>query len=369
MTKHRLLLIFTFVMIAGLMIGGGGTAAAQEPQVRLISVAGELLISTLSPDGHTLAVFENAQVHDDWEVVDRYLPIQLVNLDTGEITRLEGFTDYAFDVAFSADGTRLVSVHGSGEFIVWDLAAGTPLHRFWGLPGIRGIGLLPDGNTLITRLSPNLIQFGQWDLTTGYITAILQFHYDSFAEFQAQFESGMPDWTAGFAVAPDGESMAVLTAYGRIWRWDLKTGEPVLLLDSETETPTLYVRNLAFAADGTMIIYLDRKAGVIHLMDAATGTEINAIPADTVGEPAISPDGSVLVWLENGTYTLKRWDATQPDTITDLLTPPFSDALPLVPSSASPVLFMTPDGSRLVFAGFLARDTGDNMIAVIDMPE
>jgi WD40 repeat protein len=369
MTKHRLLPIFTFVIVVGLLIGSAGTAAAQEPSVRFIPVVGELLLSKLSPDGHTLAVFENAQVHNGYEVVDRYLPIQLVNLDTGEVTRLEGFTDYAFDVAFSADGTRLVSVHGNGEIIVWDLATGTPLNRFWGFPGTRPISLLPDGNTLIGRTSSSVTQLGQWDLTTGYITAILQLHYASFAEVQAQWANGMPDAAINFSVGPDGQSLAVLTSYGRIWRWDLQTGEPTLLLDSEAEHPMLYILNLTFTADSATLIYLDRQSGVIHFMDAMTGAETNTLQVVARYEPAISPDGRVLVWVDKDTGMLKRWDAAQPDTVTDLMAPPVSGDLPPAPTSTLPVLFMTPDGSRLVFAGYAALGIGDNMIAVIDLPE
>ncbi len=124
--------------------------------MRLIPVMGEMVITKLSPDGHLLVAIDNINLHNGYEVIPAHLPVQLVNLDTGDVTRLTGFTDHAWDAAFTPDGTKLVTLHGNGEIIVWDVASGTEITRFWGLPGMRGIALLPDGNTAVIRLSDHV---------------------------------------------------------------------------------------------------------------------------------------------------------------------------------------------------------------------
>ncbi len=234
--------IILFVIIAALLIGAAlpGSAGAQDdPAVRVVPVMGELLIAELSPDGHTLAVFDNVNFHNDYEVIPEHLPIQLVDLDSGEVSWLLGFSDHAWAVAFSPDSTRLVSAHGNGEVFLWDVASHTMISQLWGYPGMRALALLPDNNTLIANMSTTYTQIGQWDLTTGYMTALMMDRYATYGEFRAQVESSPANGVIGLDVAPDGETLAAVTSYGRIWRWDLTTHEPTLLVDTENTQPML----------------------------------------------------------------------------------------------------------------------------------
>ena len=365
--RRLMVVCILLLMIAALI--GPGAAAAQSAPVQLIPVTGELTIAKLSPDGHTLAVIDNVAMHVDYEVVPAHLPIQLVNVDTGEVTQLTGFTDYAWDVAFTPDGARLISLHGNGEIIVWDVASGTEIEHFWGLPGMRGIAILPDGNTAVIRQPTLWPQLYRWDLTTGTITGVWTIHYATYAEFSAQMSGGgIPEGIASLASAPDGSWLAVASSRGRIWHWDVTTGQPTVLVDTDNTLPMFNVMNLTFTADGSTLIYLDRQANLINLIDAASGAVKEAIPANTRFNPAVSADGSRIIWLDKDTMTFKQWqNGTTSDLAVDLSSAAPPDGVTMAPSSQTPALFLTPDGTRLIFAGFFARDSGDNVIAVIDL--
>jgi WD40 repeat protein len=365
--KRLTVMCVLLLMIAALI--GPGMATAQNTPVQLIQVTGEQVIAKLSPDGHTLAVIDNINMHADYAVVPLHLPIQLVNLDTGKVLWLTGFTDHAWDVAFTPDGTRLISLHGNGEIIVWDIASRTEITRFRGLPGMRGIAVLPDNNTAIIRMPTLWAQLNRWDLTTGYITGVWTLHYDTYAEFNAQMSGGgIPEGIASLTSAPDGTWLAVASTYGRIWRWDVATGEPTVLVDTQNTLPMFNIRNLTFTTDGSTLIYLDNQADVINLVDTTSGAVKQSIPANTNLDPAVSADGSRIIWLDKDSGTLKQWqNGTTSDLAVDLSSLSLPDGVTMAPSSPTPAMFLTPDGTRLIFTGFLAQDTGANMIAVIDL--
>jgi WD40 repeat protein len=368
LVMKRLVVVCVLLLMSAALIVPG-MAAAQNAPVQLIPVTGEQVISALSPDGHTLAVIDNINLHNNYEVIPLHLPIQLVNLDTGKVLWLSGFTDNAWDVAFTPDGARLVSLHGNGEIFVWDIASRTEIEHFWGLPGMRGIAILPDGNTAIIRLPTLWAQLNRWDLTTGYITAVWTLHYDTYAEFNAQMSSGgIPEGIVSLTSAPDGTWLAVASTYGRIWHWDVATGEPTVLVNTQNTLPMFNIRSLHFTADGSALIYLDNQADVINVVDTSTGTVKESIPANTRFDPAVSADGSRIIWLDKDSGTLKQWqNGTLSDLPVDLSSVSLPDGVSMAPSSLTPALFLTPDGKRLIFAGFYAPDIGANVIAVIDL--
>jgi WD40 repeat protein len=346
-----------------------GMAAAQNAPVQLIPVTGEQVIARLSPDGHTLAVIDNINLHNNYEVIPLHLPIQLVNLDTGKVLWLSGFTDNAWDVAFTPDGARLVSLHGNGEIFVWDIASRTEITHFRAMPGMRGIAMLPDGNTAVMRIPVSYAMLGQWDLTNGAITKVWTMPYATYAEFWAQMNGGgIPEGIAALTAAPDGTWIAVASTYGRIWRWNVATGEPSVLVDTQNTLPMFNIRSLTFTTDGSTLIYFDNQADVINLVDAATGDIKESIPANTSFDPAVSADGSRIIWLDKDSGTLKQWqDGTTSDLAVDLSSVALPDGVTMAPSSPTPALFLTPDGTRLIFTGFFAPDTANNVVAVVDL--
>ena len=59
---------------------------------------------------------------------------------------------------------------------------------------------------MIANTSISYTQITQWDLTTGYMTAVMMHDYASYAEVQALFENGLPDTAFSLSIAPDGQN-------------------------------------------------------------------------------------------------------------------------------------------------------------------
>jgi WD40 repeat protein len=199
------------------------------------------------------------------------------------------------------------------------------------------------------------------------VTAFLTHRYATYGEFMERMSGGtIPDTTLAFALSPDGTTLAEATMYGRIWLWDLESSQPRLLRDTEEERPRLPIRDLTFTADGARLIYLDRDAEAILAMDVATGQETVLVETTTKMNPAVSADGAQLAWVDEDEWAIAIWHAALP---TSLVSIPLSD-LPELESGRGyrrGPLHFTPDGTRLIFAGFYAPDTGQNAILVIDL--
>jgi Leucine-rich repeat (LRR) protein len=339
---------------------------------RRIPVAGVLLITALSPDGQLLVVFEHPIAHDDWVAEARFLPLRLIDLNTGTETLLEGQTDFAIDAAFSGDGATLVSYHTNGEIIVWDVPGRTISQRIPAIPGQNRLSLSADGRVLVTVIPAVVGQLAVWDLDLEHITEILIDRRDSYAEFREQFDGVTPDSLAAFMLAPDGQTLWVATAYGRIWHWDVASGEVTLWREPETESLHTPIRSLWLVADGTQLVFLERDEDLLYWMDLATGDVLNRIPVVSNHPPAVSVDGTRAAWLDQITHLITVWDAAQPDFTRIIDAGLSSEALEpaqlsVIHAANWPVLHFSPDGQRLIFTGLMATETGDNMILVIDL--
>jgi WD40 repeat protein len=356
-----------FMMIAGMGFAWRGTASAQQSNMHQIPVAGMGFGSALSPDGKTLAVFEDGNLHSD-EVDPLFLPLRLVNLDTGDVTSLTGHTDYASAVAWSGDGKLLVSYHNNGVIMVWDAASGKELKRMQALPGRSRIALSADGKTLVTQAPGVVLGYMVWDLESRTITAILTQPYDTYKQISDTLQGGnIPDnITAALALSPDGHTLAAVSGYGNIFVWDLASGKMTQLVTSSATVPMLSIRSLAFSADGSTLIYADTQGGTIHFLNAATGQDTNVIQANTHATPAIAPDGHKVAWVDSDSKAIMVWDSAQPDSPQTVATIP--DSAGTLQPTPSGALYFTPDATRLVLSGFFAGD-GNNFVWVIDLAQ
>jgi WD40 repeat protein len=337
-------------------------ASAQGPQVRTVPVTGVLYGGVLSPDGQTLAVFENTEMHAD-QIELTLLPIRLVNLATGEEKLLIGSTDYASDVVFTSDGTKLISYHGNGYIFIWDIASAKEIKRIPAIPGgSRGMVLLPDDKTLIT---PTYNQILVWDLDTGYVKAIWINRASTLQAWKAELSTKPAESFYQEALSPDGKLFATQTIYDNIWLWDTTTGEKTVLYESGETVPMLGFSGIAFTPDGKSVVYLNSDDGALHVLDVATGSESQVIPINAGRTHfALSPDGSTLAWIDKDAVAVKLINMAQPDNVTTV-TLPTENTISIPPTT---FLEFSPDSRQLVVGGLsMVYDDGKNEAFVIDL--
>ena len=221
-------------LLAVLALPVGTVAQSALPSARLIPVDGMGFELRMSPDGTTAAVFDQAILLDN-EVDAERLPIRLVDLASGDqVGALDGFTDYAADVAFAPDGSSLASLHWNGELYRWNLGATgpEPVGPFLsgGIANSR-IAFLPDSRTVLARVGYAPQRFYEYDTETGAIPHVIGVRPETWAGFRDQYLQGVPlDITyPSFAVSPDGSTLATVTSNSEVALWSIPNGQPEVI--------------------------------------------------------------------------------------------------------------------------------------------
>jgi WD40 repeat protein len=353
-------------LLAALALPVGGTAQSALLSARLIPVDGRGFELRLSPDGTTAAVFDQAILLNN-EVDSRRLPIRLVDLASGtQVGSLDGFTDYAADVAFAPDGSGLASLHWNGDLYRWS-RTGTRPDTAGPIPsaGMAGgrMAFMPDSRTVLARIGASPQRFFQYDTQTGAIPHVMGVRADTWAGFRERYLEGPPlDVTyPAFAISPDGSILATSTASDEVALWAIPGGQPVTLRPRSEQVGRMSIRQLAFTPDGGTLVYFDRSDGKTHFWDVARRVELQTLPFG--GTPfALSSDGDTLAWAETGPT----------DTVTNLrvadLTNPFQSPRDLVAIEMRRTPFstldLTPDGGSLVVGGLVAPTQGQAIVIV-----
>ncbi|CAG7849907.1 SubName: Full=Uncharacterized protein {ECO:0000313/EMBL:CCA70337.1} [Serendipita indica DSM 11827] len=251
--------------------------------------------------------------------------IRVWDTDTGQSLGepLQGHEDSVVAVAFSPDGSQIVSGSLDKTLRLWDVATGEPL----GEPlqghedGVMAVAFSPDGSQIVSGSSDNTLRL--WDVATG----------EPLGEPLQGHESEI--WAVAFS--PDGSQIVSGSRDKTLRLWDVATGEPLgePLQGHESE-----IWAVAFSPDGSQIVSGSRDK-TLRLWDVATG--------EPLGEPlqghegwvmavAFSPDGSQIV-SGSRDKTLRLWDVATGE--------PLGEPLQGHESEIWAVAF-SPDGSQIV---------------------
>jgi WD40 repeat protein len=239
-------------------------------------------------------------------------------------------------VAFSPDGTQVLTGSADSTARLWDATTGAELRTFTGHNGsVSSVAFSPDGGQVLTAsgLDDNTARL--WDATTGDELRVFAGHVGSvtsvaFSPDGAQVLTGSRDTSAilwdthtgaevrnfaghtarlgTVAFSPDGGR--VLTgSYWTVKLWDLSTGEELDTYDANTTG----MLSVAFSPGGAWAMTHARD-GAVTLLDALTGNELQTFVGHNsrVRAVAISPDGSRLL-TGDGDGAVKLWDATTGD--------------------------------------------------------
>jgi WD40 repeat protein len=194
--------------------------------------------------------------------------VSLWDVATGDRAATWNTGGSVWSVAFSPDGRTVATGGDGGQLGLWEVTTGKQV--VWHDPGIVGsVAFTPDGKDLLTSDSGGLVAL--WDLAT-----------------RSQLASWSVGSAAWLAVSPDGSTIAVADADGQIVLIDRATGLKTILSDGST------VNAVAFSPDGRSLASGD-TAGLVSVWDLANGTRTTVNAGAEVSSVAFSPDGRALV--------------------------------------------------------------------------
>lgn len=312
---------------------GGGGIELWNPRAaeRLHSLAGaEGIVSHIdySPDGFLVAAaFKTSAQQGE---------VRIWKTDTGELVSSLGEIGRGAErVAFSPDGSRLLTTSGDAVAAVWNPHSGQKLMSsacdYQGAFVDTGAVFGLDGSRVAYRMAYLL------DAATGDVAVKLkpQGHMTC------------------LAASPDGRMLAAGMAIGSVNLADFETGERIAGLLGHTGA----VRAIAFNADGSRLV-TGSLDGSARLWDTRTGAELRVFNGHegSVETVLFSPDGRRIVTASRD-GTARIWDA---ETGHELCTLP-------APRDFPRAVVLSPDGSLLVTAASTrgARIWGLSNAAVI----
>jgi WD40 repeat protein/transcriptional regulator with XRE-family HTH domain len=172
-----------------------------------------------SPDGSHMISGDTSGVIRIWEVGSGK-----------ELGSLELHTNQILDLEVSPQGDRLASSSNDGRVIIWDLASGQPaLTLINNPPLVSSLSFSPDGKWLVTSGTDGNARV--WDISTGQLLLTLKGHTGEIT---------------GVDFSPDGERIATVSIDSTTRLWDVTSGEELLVLRGHTSGVT----GVAFSPDG-----------------------------------------------------------------------------------------------------------------------
>ncbi|ETW77107.1 hypothetical protein HETIRDRAFT_441691 [Heterobasidion irregulare TC 32-1] len=207
---------------------------------------------------------------------------------------LEGHTDRVWSVALSRDGTRIVSGSSDKTIRMWDSSTGKvvgePLEghtdRVWSVAFSR------DGTRIVSGSSDKTIRM--WDSSTGKAVG--------------EPLEGHTGPVGSVAFSRDGTRIVSGSSDKTIRMWDSSTGKAV---GEPLEGHTDWVRSVAFSRDGTRIVS-GSSDSTIRMWDSSTGKALGEPLEGHTGlvwSVAFSRDGTRIVSGSRDS-TIRMWDSS-----------------------------------------------------------
>jgi WD40 repeat protein len=194
-----------------------------------------------SPDGKILAATRRNNV-------------QLWNAQTGKLVReLAGHTAWPMTLAFSADGTTVISGGGHDKTIrFWDVGTGRETAKLeQHTDSVLALALSSDGKLLASGGLDKIIRV--WDMETRGLLQELRGQQD----------------VSTLSFAPSDKRLVAAGYHQLCIVWNLATGEPAFQLDEDKKA----IRTAAFSPNGKWLA-AGCNDGAIRLYDPATGKEV-----------------------------------------------------------------------------------------------
>ena len=248
------------------------------------------LLKTLN--GHSYPITSVAYSPDGTKIISGSWDntIKIWDANTGECLKtLEGHSNVVRSVAYSPDGRKIISGSTDKTIKIWNANRGKYLQTLEGHSDrVYSVAYSPDGKRIISGSHDKTVKI--WDANTGECLKTL---------------AGHSYWVYSVAYSPDGTKIISGSLDGTIKIWDVNTGACLQTLEGYLPQ----VISVAFSPDGTKIIS-GSVDNTIKIWDANIGQCLKTLEGHTnsVISVAYSPDGTKII---SGSYdkTIKIWDA------------------------------------------------------------
>jgi WD40 repeat protein len=202
---------------------------------------------------------------------------------------LKGHTDGVRSVAFSPDGLQIISGSKDTTVRVWDAVSGTHKHTLRGHSGpIISVAFSPDGSQIISGSYDSTVRV--WDAVSGKHNHTLDGHTQAISSV---------------AFSPDGSQIISGSRDKTVRVWDAVSGKHKHTLKGHTD----YIRSVAFSPDGSQITSGSDDC-TVRVWDAGSGERKHTLKGHNKGisSVAFSPDGSHII-SGSDDFTVRVWDA------------------------------------------------------------
>jgi WD40 repeat protein/serine/threonine protein kinase len=214
--------------------------------------------------------------------------IKIQDVQSGNIVAtLKGHDNYIKAVAFSRDGKQLVSIGFDATVKRWNADTWQEVSTFRIGESVVDVAFSPDGTRIVSCMNHGI---HLWDATTGQ-------------ELSRRDNAVM--WPHSVAFSPDGMKIAA-AGYGVITLWNVELTQKLWTGDGKMG----WVRNLSFSPDGARIASTGDIDILLGVWDVGSGLQITPLVGHTgrVFGFAFNPDGTRLASV-SADKTLRLWDA------------------------------------------------------------
>ena len=234
---------------------------------------------SLTPDGQAAAIAAGYGGHDavDYFGPDREGRLFLWDLGERRVVRhFRGHTGPVNAVAFSGDGSRLLSGSSDKTLKVWNVQTGRCLRTLTGhTREVTSVALTSDGRRAVS---------GGWDAN-----AIL---WDLGAGHRARRPIGHSLWVRSASIDDRGSIAATSSDDHSVILWNVATGKRARVLQGHTDR----VNRVALAPDGSRAVSGDHR-GTFILWNTRTGASMLNLDArrGRIHAVGLSPDGRLVL--------------------------------------------------------------------------
>ena len=247
--------------------------------------------------------------------------VRIWSADTGDLLHVLQHGDMVDAADFSPDGKLVVSGAADDLLRVWDARTGALVRSFPDKNAYR-VAFTPDGSKIVVGSQRGVIEVR--DATTGEVVASPKLHSDRISQF---------------AFSPDGRTMAVAGWDHVVSLWDTSSFTLVRALrDHDAE-----VGSVAFSHDGRWLATAEADV-YVHVRDAKTGERLYTIRMPEGARwPVVwfSPDDQVL-YTSAHDGVVRTWHVTSGTLLA---------AIDAQPTGKLMHSALRPDGRELVTSG------------------